>query len=65
MVYDTVGLDDCPIDKWRALDPQKLAKQVEVPAPARRRGTLTVRIYWPTVIVLDGSYKLPPVRPAD
>jgi hypothetical protein len=24
--------------------------------------SLTVRIYWPTAAVLDGTYQLPPVR---
>jgi len=33
-----------------------------LPAPASGPFNLTVRIYWPTQGVLDGSYKLPPVR---
>ena len=33
-----------------------------LPAPASGPFSLTVRIYWPTDVVLDGTYKLPPVR---
>ena len=33
-----------------------------LPAPASGPFNLTVRDYWPTQGVLDGSYKLPPVR---
>jgi hypothetical protein len=33
-----------------------------LPAPASGPFNLTVRIYWPTPGVLDGSYKLPPVK---
>jgi len=33
-----------------------------LPAPANGPFNLTVRIYWPTPGVLDGTYKLPPVR---
>ena len=33
-----------------------------LPAPASGPFNLTVRIYWPTEAVLDGTYKLPPVR---
>jgi hypothetical protein len=33
-----------------------------LPAPASGPFNLTVRIYWPTAAVLDGTYKLPPVR---
>ena len=35
-----------------------------LPAPASGPFSLTVRIYWPTDAVLDGTYKLPPVRKA-
>jgi hypothetical protein len=31
-VYNTTGLNDCPLDKWRALNPQKLANQFGVVA---------------------------------
>ena len=33
-----------------------------LPAPPSGPFNLTVRIYWPTDAVLDGTYKLPPVR---
>ena len=33
-----------------------------LPAPASGPFNLTVRIYWPTEAVLDGTYKLPPVK---
>ena len=33
-----------------------------LPAPADGPFSVTVRIYWPTETVLDGSYRLPPVR---
>ncbi len=33
-----------------------------LPAPASGPFNLTVRIYWPTQGVLDGTYKLPPVK---
>ncbi len=33
-----------------------------LPAPPSGPFNLTVRIYWPTQAVLDGTYKLPPVR---
>jgi hypothetical protein len=33
-----------------------------LPSPASGRFNITVRIYWPTQVVLDGSYKLPPVK---
>jgi len=33
-----------------------------LPAPAGAPFNLTVRIYWPTETVLDGTYKLPPVK---
>ena len=33
-----------------------------LPAPASGQFNLTVRNYWPTEAVLDGSYKLPPVK---
>jgi hypothetical protein len=33
-----------------------------LPAPASGPFNLTVRIYWPTPVVLDGTYKLPPVK---
>ena len=33
-----------------------------LPAPASGPFNLTVRIYWPTPGVLDGTYKLPPVK---
>ena len=33
-----------------------------LPAPASGPFSLTVRIYWPTAAVLDGTYQLPPVR---
>ena len=35
-----------------------------LPAPAVGPFNMTVRIYWPTEAVLDGTYKLPPVRRA-
>ncbi len=35
-----------------------------LPAPATGPFNLTVRIYWPGEIVLDGTYRLPPVRRA-
>jgi hypothetical protein len=31
-VYNTVGLNDCPLDKFKALDAKALAKQFQVPA---------------------------------
>ena len=33
-----------------------------LPAPANGQFNLTVRDYWPTQAVLDGTYKLPPVK---
>ena len=33
-----------------------------LPAPATGQFNLTVRDYWPTQAVLDGAYKLPPVK---
>jgi len=33
-----------------------------LPSPASGPFNVTVRIYWPTQAVLDGSYKLPPVK---
>ncbi|MFF4543032.1 hypothetical protein ACFY1J_02135 [Streptomyces sp. NPDC001406] len=30
-VYNTIGLNDCPLDRWRALDPESLAQQFAVP----------------------------------
>jgi hypothetical protein len=33
-----------------------------LPTPASGPFSLTVRNYWPKDSVLDGSYKLPPVR---
>jgi hypothetical protein len=33
-----------------------------LPAPSSGPFNLTVRIYWPTEAVLDGTYKLPPIR---
>ena len=33
-----------------------------LPAPAGGPFNLTVRNYWPKEAVLDGTYKLPPVR---
>jgi hypothetical protein len=33
-----------------------------LPAPASGPFNLTVRVYWPTPGVLDGTYKLPPVK---
>jgi hypothetical protein len=33
-----------------------------LPAPSTGQFNLTVRIFWPTEAVLDGSYKLPPIR---
>ena len=33
-----------------------------LPSPASGPFNVTVRIYWPTQGVLDGSYKLPPVK---
>src|SRR5262249_16995580 len=33
-----------------------------LPAPSSGQFNLTVRIFWPTEAVLDGPYKLPPVR---
>jgi hypothetical protein len=33
-----------------------------LPSPASGPFNLTVRIYWPTPEVLDGTYKLPPVK---
>ncbi|MFJ3302308.1 hypothetical protein ACIPSA_04160 [Streptomyces sp. NPDC086549] len=31
-VYNTIGLNDCPVEQWRALDAQSLARQFGVPA---------------------------------
>ncbi|NMH98599.1 hypothetical protein [Pseudonocardia acidicola] len=31
-IYNTTGLNDCPAGKWRSLDPQKIAKEFDVPA---------------------------------
>jgi hypothetical protein len=31
-VYNTTGLNDCPLDKWRALNPQELTTQLGVVA---------------------------------
>ena len=33
-----------------------------LPAPASGPFNLTVRDYWPKEVMLDGSYKLPPVK---
>jgi hypothetical protein len=33
-----------------------------LPAPSSGPFNLTVRIYWPTEAVLDGTYKLPPIK---
>ena len=33
-----------------------------LPAPASGAFSLTVRDYWPKASVLDGSYKVPPVK---
>jgi hypothetical protein len=35
-----------------------------LPAPARGAFSLTVRNYWPKEVVLNGGYKVPPVRKA-
>lgn len=31
-VYNTTGLNDCPLEKWRSLDAERLAKEFDVPA---------------------------------
>lgn len=31
-VYNTTGLNDCPIGKWQSLDAERLAKEFDVPA---------------------------------
>ncbi|NXY95053.1 hypothetical protein HYE82_11730 [Streptomyces sp. BR123] len=30
-VYNTLGLNDCPLERWKALDPRALAEEFQVP----------------------------------
>jgi hypothetical protein len=56
--YNTDGSLDLHI---RAAPPGAEKEANWLPAPASGPFSLTVRIYWPTNEVLDGTYKLPPV----
>ena len=44
-VYNTIGLNDCPADLWKSLDPAQLAKQF---------GAIVVKMNGPRYWVLDG-----------
>ena len=59
--YDADGSLDLYI---QAASPGGEKESNWLPAPAGGPFNLTVRIYWPTDAVLDGTYKLPPVRRA-
>jgi hypothetical protein len=55
--------DDGSLDTYiQAASPGEDKEANWLPAPAKGAFNLTVRIYWPTDAVLDGTYKLPPVR---
>ena len=55
--------DDGSLDIYiQAASPGEKKESNWLPAPASGPFNLTVRIYWPTDAVLDGTYKLPPVR---
>jgi hypothetical protein len=54
--------DDGSLDLYlQAASPGEAKEANWLPAPASGPFSLTVRIYWPTDVVLDGIYKLPPV----
>jgi hypothetical protein len=57
--YNTDGSLDLHIE---AASPGADKEPNWLPAPASGPFNLTARIYWPTDAVLDGTYKLPPVR---
>ncbi len=46
----------------QATSPARTRKSNWLPAPASGPFNLTVRDYWPNEAVLDGTYKLPPVK---
>ena len=55
--------DDGSLDLYiQAKSPGEDKESNWLPAPSSGPFSLTVRIYWPTDEVLDGTYKLPPVR---
>lgn len=55
--------DDGSVDIYiQAASPGEKKESNWLPAPASGPFNITVRIYWPTDAVLDGTYKLPPVR---
>jgi hypothetical protein len=55
--------DDGSLDLYIQSAPPGADKEGNwLPAPASGPFNLTVRIFWPTQAVLDGSYKLPPIR---
>ena len=55
--------DDGSLDMYiQAASPGEKKGSNWLPAPASGPFSLTVRIYWPTDAVLDGTYMLPPVR---
>jgi len=57
--------DDGSLDIYiQAASPGEKKEPNWLPTPATGPFSLTVRIYWPTDAVLDGTYKLPPVRSA-
>ena len=61
LAYNADGSLDIYI---QAASPGEEKESNWLPAPASGPFNLTVRIYWPTDAVLDGTYKLPPVRTA-
>ena len=55
--------DDGSLDLYIQAEPLDGGKESNwLPAPSRGAFSLTVRNYWPTDAVLDGTYHLPPVR---
>jgi hypothetical protein len=55
--------DDGSLDLYLQAEPPDEGKQSNwLPAPSSEPFNLTVRNYWPTDEVLDGTYSLPPVR---
>lgn len=59
LTYDDDGSLDIYI---QAASPGEKRESNWLPAPASGPFSLTVRIYWPSDAVLDGTYRLPPVR---
>lgn len=54
---------DGSLDLYIQADSPSTDKEANwLPAPTKGSFNLTVRNYWPTQTVLDGSYKLPPVK---